>query len=251
MGARRFGSRFQEEREDGLREEVIYINRVAKVVKGGRKFGFTALVAIGDSESKVGLGIGKASEVIEAIRKGVDLAKKNMVVIPREGTTIPYEVKEHYCATTVVMKPAREGTGVIAGGPARVIFKLAGITDISAKFLGSNNRANCAKATFYGLKKLKTRRELLARRLKRFRVVEEPAPEEELPVVEAEVESAKEPVEKKQDEPAVVVESPTAGEAGESASEKVGAEPAEVSQESAPEIGGEDVPEVTVGGSEE
>lgn len=163
----------REREDDGLKEEVIYINRVAKVVKGGRKFGFSALVAVGDGESKVGLGIGKAAEVLDAIRKGVDLAKKNMITVPREGTTIPYEIKEHFCATTITLKPAKEGTGVIAGGPARVILKLAGIADVSAKFTGSANRINCGKAAFNALKKIQPRKKLFSRRFKRSEIAAE------------------------------------------------------------------------------
>lgn len=174
------GSRFREREDDGLKEEVIYINRVSKVVKGGRKFGFSALVAVGDGENKVGIGIGKAAEVLDAIRKGVDLAKKNMVTVPREGTTIPYEIKEHFCSTTITLKPAREGTGVIAGGPARVILKLAGIADVSAKYTGSSNRINCGKAAFNALKNLKPRKKLFGRRFNHD-VVEEPIEEKLLP----------------------------------------------------------------------
>lgn len=162
--SRRDQERKPEQRDDGLREEVIFINRVAKVVKGGRKFGFSALVAVGDGESKVGLGIGKASEVLDAIRKGADEAKKTMIRVPRKGTTIPHEILEHFCATTILMKPAREGTGVIAGGPARVILKLAGISDVSAKFYGSNNQMNCAKAAFQALQSLTSRKEALSKR---------------------------------------------------------------------------------------
>ena len=158
------GKRFEQDKDDGFREEVIFINRVAKVVKGGRKFGFSALVAVGDGEGRVGLGIGKAGEVVDAIRKGVDEAKKGLITVPREGTTIPYELTKQFCATSVLMKPAREGTGVIAGGPARVILKLAGITDVSAKFFGSNNQVNCARAAFDALKSLKSRKSLVRRR---------------------------------------------------------------------------------------
>jgi len=155
------GRRTREREDDGLSEEVIFINRVAKVVKGGRKFGFSALVAV---SGKIGLGIGKASEVLDAIRKGVEMAKKNMISIPLEGTTIPYEIKESFCATSVLIKPAKEGTGVIAGGPARTILKLAGIADVSAKYFGSNNRINCAKVAFNALKKLENRKALYNRR---------------------------------------------------------------------------------------
>jgi small subunit ribosomal protein S5 len=135
-------------------EEVIFVNRVAKVVKGGRKFGFSAIVAVGDKKERVGLGIGKAAEVVEAIRKASDDAKKNMITVPKKGTTVPYELNEHFCASTVIVKPAPEGHGIIAGGPARVIFGLAGITDVTAKFVGSSNQVNCAKVTFQALKNI-------------------------------------------------------------------------------------------------
>lgn len=168
------GKRFEQEKDDGFREEVIFINRVAKVVKGGRKFGFSALVAVGDGDGQVGLGIGKAGEVVDAIRKGVDEAKKGLISVPREGTTIPYELKKHYCSTTILMKPAREGTGVIAGGPARVILKLAGITDVSAKFMGSNNQVNCARAAFGALESLRTRKSIIRKRRASKADVKEP-----------------------------------------------------------------------------
>jgi small subunit ribosomal protein S5 len=158
------GRRGREREDDGFSEEVIFINRVAKVVKGGRKFGFSALVAVGDKNGKIGLGIGKASEVLDAIRKGVELAKKNIISVPRQGTTIPYEIRNNFCATSILLKPAKEGTGVIAGGPARTILKLAGIADVSAKYYGSNNRINCAKAAFNALKKLEERKSLYNRR---------------------------------------------------------------------------------------
>jgi small subunit ribosomal protein S5 len=143
------------EPESEFQEEVIYINRVAKVVKGGRKFHFTALVAIGDKESRVGLGYGKAGEVVDAIKKGVDEAKREMITIYKDGTTIPFALNSHYCASTIVMQPAAKGHGIIAGGSARPIFALAGIEDVTAKFVGSANPVNCARATFQALKMIK------------------------------------------------------------------------------------------------
>jgi small subunit ribosomal protein S5 len=138
--------------ESEFTEEVIHINRVAKVVKGGRKFHFAALVAVGDRKGRVGLGYGKASEVVDAIRKGVDDAKRNMIKVYREGTSIPYMIRSHYCASTILLRPAAKGHGIIAGGSARPILALSGIEDVSAKFVGSNNAINCARATFQALK---------------------------------------------------------------------------------------------------
>lgn len=140
------------EQEQEFAEEVININRVSKVVKGGRKFHFTALVAVGDRKTRVGLGYGKAGELVDAIKKGVDEAKRNMIVVYKQGTTLPYEIRQHYCASTIVLRPAAKGHGIIAGGAARPILSLSGIEDVTAKFVGSNNPLNCARATFKALK---------------------------------------------------------------------------------------------------
>ena len=147
-----YRSRKQEQEDTKFKSEVLYVNRVAKVLKGGRRFRFTALVVVGDGDGSVGLGLGKAPEVVEAIRKGEELARKHMVSIVRRGTTIPYEIKHKYCTTTVVLRPAKEGAGITAGGPARPLLALAGVSDCTAKFIGSNNRVNCAKATFEALR---------------------------------------------------------------------------------------------------
>jgi small subunit ribosomal protein S5 len=137
-------------------EAVIYINRVAKVVKGGRKFNFTALVAVGDRKNRVGLGYGKAAEVVDAIKKAVDDAKRKMITVAKNGSTIPYETTTHVCASTITMRPAKKGHGIIAGGPARAILHLAGYEDISAKFFGSSRPINCARVTFTALQQMAT-----------------------------------------------------------------------------------------------
>lgn len=147
---------FRKEEESEFKEKLVYVNRVAKVVKGGRNFRFTALVVVGDEKGQVGAGLGKAAEIPDAISKAVQQAKKSMIKVPIVGTTIPHQISGVFGRGKVLLIPANEGTGVIAGGPARAVLELAGVKDIKTKSQGSNTPTNCVRATLDGLKNLKT-----------------------------------------------------------------------------------------------
>jgi small subunit ribosomal protein S5 len=147
-----------------LEERVVQINRVAKVVSGGRRFSFSAIVVVGDGQGHVGAGLGKAGEVPEAIRKGVEDAKKHLIRIPMVGTTIPHRVDTEFSSSKVMLKPASQGTGVIAGGSVRAVVEAAGIRDILAKIHGSTNPVNVTRATIEALRSLRSAEELSARR---------------------------------------------------------------------------------------
>lgn len=145
-----------EQNEFGLVEKIVYLNRVAKVVKGGRRFSFSALVVVGDAKGAVGFGLGKAQEVPEALRKATERAKKDMVQIPLVDGTLPYEIQGEFGAGCVMLKPASKGTGIIAGGAVRAVMEAVGVTDVLAKAIGTNNPHNVLRATMAGLTSLRS-----------------------------------------------------------------------------------------------
>ncbi len=161
--------------ELNLQEKVVFINRVAKVVKGGRRFSFSALLVIGDGNGIVGIGKGKANEVPEAIRKAIEKAKKSLIRFPKKDSTIPHRIIGRYGSGMVVLNPGREGTGIIAGGPVRAVLEVSGVNDIVAKSIGSNNAFNVVKATIDGLKQLQEPETVLSMRGK----IENTAPSQE------------------------------------------------------------------------
>lgn len=154
----------KKDKSSDIIEKVLHVNRCSKVVKGGRKFSFSALILVGDGKGRLGYGFAKANELTDAIRKGGEAARKNMASYPHEGTTIPHEILVHWDGATVMLKPARAGSGVIAGSKVRAVLEMAGLRDVMAKSLGTNNPINIVKATFKGLSMLHTRKEIKAMR---------------------------------------------------------------------------------------
>jgi small subunit ribosomal protein S5 len=172
---------FDEQSGQKLSEKVVFINRSAKVVKGGRRFSFSALIVMGDKHGRVGVGLGKAREVAEAIRKGGEMARSQMVGVSLKDATIPHEVYSCYCGAKVLLRPASPGTGIIAGKTVRAVLELAGVRDVLTKSLGSKNAANVVKATLQGLLNLRLREEIYQGRGLEIKKVEAPKAPEAVP----------------------------------------------------------------------
>ena len=175
----------QEGQQEDLIEKVVFINRSAKVVKGGRRFNFSALVVVGDKRGSVGVGLGKAGEVADAIRKGGELARSQMVGVSLKDATIPHEVFSHYCGAKVLLRPASPGTGIIAGKTVRAVLESAGVKDALTKSLGSKNAANVVKATLQGLLSLRLRETIYAGRGLEIKKAAPPMPPAAIPAVSA------------------------------------------------------------------
>jgi|SRR5581483_5171264 len=175
-------SEMMEGQEQELTEKVVFINRSAKVVKGGRRFNFSALIVVGDKRGRVGVGLGKAGEVADAIRKGGELARSQMVGVSLKGATIPHEVFSHYCGAKVLLRPASPGTGIIAGKTVRAVLESAGVKDVLSKSLGSKNAANVVKATLEALLSLRLREDIYQGRGLEIKKVEAPKPPQALPL---------------------------------------------------------------------
>jgi small subunit ribosomal protein S5 len=198
---------YKQQPKDNLEEKVIQVSRVSKKTKGGNSFGFSVVMVVGDKKGKIGVGKGKASDVVSAIRKGVKKAKKKMIQIPIDGTTVPFRVSVKKGAAQLILKPAPKGTGVIAGGPVRAVVEAAGIRDISSKILGTGNKASNAYATFEALKQIA---DLVKIKGIKLRSLAEVQAEEKKKEAELQEKAKKKPVVKKSDKKVVASKAPKA-----------------------------------------